>query len=70
MVGFLFTTCIVLLNMLIGQVSDTFQKYQQYEYEWDYEVIRAAIVIGVEQTSLYFCKVIFFIVKLKKFDFL
>lgn len=37
MVGFLFTICIVLLNMLIGQVSDTFQKFQQDEQR-EYEV--------------------------------
>lgn len=65
MVGFLFTICIVLLNMLIGQVSDTFQKFQQDEQR-EYEVNRASIVMRMEQTSLCFCKVIYFIVKLKK----
>lgn len=54
MVGFLFTICIVLLNMLIGQVSDTFQKFQQDEQR-EYEVNRASM----EQTSLCFCKVIY-----------
>lgn len=57
-VGFLFTICIVLLNMLIGQVSDTFQKFQQDEQR-EYEVNRASIVMRMEQTSLCFCKVIY-----------
>lgn len=58
MVGFLFTICIVLLNMLIGQVSDTFQKFQQDEQR-EYEANRASIVMRMEQTSLCFCKVIY-----------
>lgn len=51
MVGFLFTICIVLLNMLIAQVGDTFQKFQQ-DAQREYEVNRASIVIRMEQTSL------------------
>lgn len=53
-----YNICIVLLNMLIGQVSDTFQKFQQDEQR-EYEVNRASIVMRMEQTSLCFCKVIY-----------
>lgn len=55
MVGFLFTTCIVLLNILIAQVSDTYQKVQQ-DAQRVFEVNRASIVIRGEQNSLCFCK--------------
>ncbi|XP_052711006.1 uncharacterized protein LOC128185454 [Crassostrea angulata] len=58
MVGFLFTICIVLLNILIAQVSDTFQDVQQ-DAQREYEVTRASIVTRMEQNSLCFCKVIF-----------
>lgn len=54
MVGFLFTICIVLLNILIAQVSDTFQDVQQ-DAQREYEVTRASIVTRM-QGDLFFVK--------------
>lgn len=64
MVGFLFTICIVLLNILIAQVSDTYQNVQQ-DAQREFEVNRASIVTRVEINSPCFCKVII-ICKIKK----
>lgn len=65
MVGFLFTICIVLLNILIAQVSDTYQNVQQ-DAQREFEVNRASIVTRVEINSPCFCNGDLLFVKLKK----
>ncbi|XP_078322396.1 uncharacterized protein LOC111103871 isoform X3 [Crassostrea virginica] len=55
MVFFLFTICVLLLNILIAQLSDTYQNVQQ-DAQRGLEVNRAWIVSRVELNSLYFGK--------------
>ncbi|XP_076077980.1 uncharacterized protein LOC143048275 isoform X3 [Mytilus galloprovincialis] len=55
MVMFLFTCCVVLLNILIAQLSDTYQNVQQ-DAQRGLEVNRAWIVARVELNSLYLGK--------------
>lgn len=55
MVAFLFTICVLLLNILIAQVSDTYQKVQQ-DAQRGLEVNRAWIVTKIELNSLFFGK--------------
>lgn len=57
MVAFLFTICVLLLNILIAQLSDTYQNVQQ-DAQRGLEVNRAWIVSRVELNSLYIGKVI------------
>lgn len=57
MVMFLFTCCVILLNILIAQLSDTYQNVQQ-DAQRGLEVNRAWIVARVELNSLYIGKVI------------
>ncbi|XP_061176466.1 uncharacterized protein LOC133185337 [Saccostrea echinata] len=52
MVVFLFTICVLLLNILIAQLSDTYQNVQQ-DAQRGLEVNRAWIVARVELNSLY-----------------
>lgn len=59
MVAFLFTICVVLLNILIAQLSDTYQNVQQ-DAQRGLEVSLALIVSKVESNSLLFWKVISF----------
>lgn len=59
MVAFLFTICVVLLNILIAQLSDTYQNVQQ-DAQRGLEVSLALIVSRVESNSLLFWKVISF----------
>lgn len=56
MVAFLFTICVVLLNILIAQLSDTYQNVQQ-DAQRGLEVSLALIVSKVESNSLLFWKV-------------
>lgn len=56
MVTFLFTICVLLLNILIAQLSDTYQNVQQ-DAQRGLEVNRAWIVSRVELNSLYIGKV-------------
>ena len=56
MVVFLFTICVLLLNILIAQLSDTYQNVQQ-DAQRGLEVNRAWIVSRVELNSLYIGKV-------------
>ena len=56
MVFFLFTICVLLLNILIAQLSDTYQNVQQ-DAQRGLEVNRAWIVSRVELNSFYFGKV-------------
>ena len=56
MVFFLFTICVLLLNILIAQLSDTYQNVQQ-DAQRGLEVNRAWIVSRVELNSLYIGKV-------------
>ena len=56
MVMFLFTCCVILLNILIAQLSDTYQNVQQ-DAQRGLEVNRAWIVARVELNSLYLGKV-------------
>nr|XP_022293141.1 uncharacterized protein LOC111103870 [Crassostrea virginica] len=55
MVVFLFTICVLLLNILIAQLSDTYQNVQQ-DAQRGLEVNRAWIVSRVELNSLYIGK--------------
>ncbi|XP_063404047.1 uncharacterized protein LOC134687572 isoform X3 [Mytilus trossulus] len=55
MVMFLFTCCVILLNILIAQLSDTYQNVQQ-DAQRGLEVNRAWIVARVELNSLYLGK--------------
>lgn len=57
MVAFLFTICVLLLNILIAQLSDTYQNVQQ-DAQRGLEVSLALIVSRVESNSLWFWKVI------------
>lgn len=57
MVMFLFTCCVILLNILIAQLSDTYQNVQQ-DAQRGLEVNRAWIVARVELNSLHIGKVI------------
>lgn len=57
MVAFLFTICVLLLNILIAQLSDTYQNVQQ-DAQRGLEVSLALIVSRVESNSLLFWKVI------------
>lgn len=67
MVAFLFTICVLLLNILIAQLSDTYQKVQQ-DAQRGLEVNRAWIVTKIELNSLFIGKVIsFFIGKVISF---
>lgn len=52
MVAFLFTICVLLLNILIAQVSDTYQKVQQ-DAQRGLEVNRAWILTKIELNSLF-----------------
>lgn len=65
MMGFLFTICIVLLNILIAQVSNTYQIVQQ-DVQRYFQLHRTLIVTRAEVNTLCFCMVIFFWVKLNK----
>lgn len=56
MVAFLFTICVLLLNILIAQLSDTYQNVQQ-DAQRGLEVSLALIVSRVESNSLWFWKV-------------
>ncbi|KAL8563025.1 hypothetical protein ACOMHN_065346 [Nucella lapillus] len=55
MVGFLFTCCVVLLNILIAQLSDTYQNVQR-DAQRGLELNRAWIIARVELNSLYIGK--------------
>lgn len=55
MVAFLFTICVLLLNILIAQLSDTYQKVQQ-DAQRGLEVNRAWIVTKIELNSLFIGK--------------
>lgn len=55
MTVFLFTICVLLLNILIAQLSDTYQNVQQ-DAQRGLEVNRAWIVARVELNSLYIGK--------------
>ncbi|KAL5009682.1 hypothetical protein ScPMuIL_011987 [Solemya velum] len=55
MVGFIFTCCVVLLNILIAQLSDTYQNVQR-DAQRGLEVNRALIVARSELNSLHFGK--------------
>ncbi|XP_061176467.1 uncharacterized protein LOC133185338 [Saccostrea echinata] len=55
MVVFLFTICVLLINILIAQLSDTYQNVQQ-DAQRGLEVNRAWIVARVELNSLFFGK--------------
>lgn len=57
MVAFLFTICVLLLNILIAQVSDTYQKVQQ-DAQRGLEVNRAWILTKIELNSLFVGEVI------------
>lgn len=57
MVTFLFTICVVLLNILIAQLSDTYQNVQR-DAQRGLEVSLALIVSRVESNSPLFWKVI------------
>jgi hypothetical protein len=50
MVMFLFTCCVILLNILIAQLSDTYQNVQQ-DAQRGLEVNRAWIVARIELTN-------------------
>lgn len=52
----MFTICVLLLNILIAQLSDTYQNIQQ-DAQRGLEVNRAWIVARVELNSLYIGKV-------------
>lgn len=52
MVAFLFTICVLLLNILIAQISDTYQKVQQ-DSQRELEISRAWIVTKIELNSLF-----------------
>ena len=56
MVCFLFICCVILLNLLIAQLSDTYQKVQQ-DAQRGLEVNRAWIVARVELNSFFFGRV-------------
>ncbi|XP_055954336.1 transient receptor potential cation channel subfamily V member 3 isoform X3 [Patella vulgata] len=56
MVIFLFTCCVVLLNILIAQLSDTYQHVQR-DAQRGLELNRAWIITRVELNSLYIGKV-------------
>ena len=58
MVIFLFTCCVVLLNILIAQLSDTYQNVQR-DAQRGLELNRAWIIARVELNSLFIGKVIF-----------
>lgn len=53
MVCFLFVCCVILLNLLIAQISDTYQNVQQ-DAQRELEVHRAWIVARVELNSFFF----------------
>ncbi|XP_041352022.1 uncharacterized protein LOC121370686 isoform X2 [Gigantopelta aegis] len=55
MVGFLFTCCVILLNILIAQVSDTYQNVQR-DAQRGLELNRAWIITRVELNSLFIGK--------------
>ncbi|KAK7500906.1 hypothetical protein BaRGS_00007786 [Batillaria attramentaria] len=55
MVGFLFTCCVVLLNILIAQLSDTYQNVQR-DAQRGLELNRAWIIARVELNSLFIGK--------------
>ena len=57
MVIFLFTCCVVLLNILIAQLSDTYQNVQR-DAQRGLELNRAWIIARVELNSLFIRKVI------------
>ena len=69
MVFFLFTICVLLLNILIAQLSDTYQNVQQ-DAQRGLEVNRAWIVSRVELNSLYIGKVKIFDIFLWLIDWL
>ena len=50
MVMFLFTCCVILLNILIAQLSDTYQNVQQ-DAQRGLEVNRAWIIARIELTN-------------------
>ena len=56
MLVFLFSCCVILLNILIAQLSDTYQNIQQ-DAQRGLEVTRAWIIARVELNTMWFGKV-------------
>lgn len=56
MVAFLFTLCLLMLNILIAQVSDTYKNVKK-DVNREFEVIRASIVARIELNSIFTKKV-------------